>query len=445
MWTRFRCQPFFVVVAAFCCATASVSAVGPASGVERFYIGTYAGAIYQSTLTLGPGTFGPVSSAAATGDPSFVALSPNRQFLYAVNESAAMVVAFSVNPTNGNLTLINQQSSNGSGPAHVVVDSLGKNVLVANYGGGSVTVFPIQASGALGGFTAHVQHPGTSPHAHCTTLDASNHFAFVCDLGLDQIRGYVFDAQAGTLTTNNSLITSVAAGSGPRHLAFDPQYKRAYLICETSSTIIGFNYNPTNGLLTSFQTVSTLLPGGYTGANTTAEIAVHPSGRFVYGSNRGKNSIAVFTVNPADGTLTPVQQQATGATPRNFAIDPSGAFCIVAGQTSGDIRLYSINPQNGQLADTGARLAVSSPVCILPFLVQPPQPFLLARPTQTNTLTLSISNSLDFLTYQLYGASSLSPGNAWDLIMTGTRGQTNFVITNSQSQEFIRAGVGTNF
>lgn len=445
MWTRFRSGPFFIAAAAFSWALCSAASAGPAPGVERFYIGTYAGAIYQSTLTLSPGTFGPVNSAAVTGNPSFVATSPNRQFLYAVNEYADMVVAFSVNPTNGNLTLINQKSSNGSGPAHVVVDSLGKNVFVANYGGGSVTVFPIQANGALGDATAHIQHPGATPHAHCTTLDASNHFAFVCDLGLDQIRGYVFDAQAGTLTTNNSLITSVAAGSGPRHLTFDPQYKRAYLICETSSSIIGFNYNPTNGILTSFQTVSTLLPGGYTGANTAAEIAVHPSGKFVYGSNRGKNTIAVFTLNPADGTLTPVQQQATGATPRNFAIDPSGAFCIVAGQTSGDIRLYSINPQSGLLTDTGARLTVSSPVCIFPFLIQPPQPFIAARPTQTNTFSLSISNSLDFLTYQLYRASSLSPGSVWDLMITGTRGQTNFVITNSQTQEFIRAKVGADF
>src|SRR5439155_10530599 len=152
-----------------------------------------------------------------------------------------------------------------------------------------------------------------------------------------------FNPVAGTLTTNTTLITPVPAGSGPRHLTFEPQYRRAYLICETASTVIGYNYDSTNGVLTPFQSVSTLLPGGFTGANTAAEIAVHPSGKFVYASNRGKNSIAVFTVNPADGALTPVQQQATGATPRNFAIDPSGAFCIVAGQTSGDIRLYSIN------------------------------------------------------------------------------------------------------
>ena len=154
-------------------------------------------------------------------------------------------------------------------------------------------------------------------------------------------------------------------------MTFDPQCKRAYVICETSSTIIGFNYNPTNGTLSAFQTVSTL-PAGFSGANTTAEIAVHPSGKFVYGSNRGYNSIVVFTVNPTDGTLTQVQQQATGTTPRNFAIDPTGAFCIVANQDSNNVLLYSIHPQTGLLTATGQSLAVSKPVCILPLIIDPP-------------------------------------------------------------------------
>jgi 6-phosphogluconolactonase len=445
MLTRFGPKQFVVLGIVLCRAELFAPAAAPAPGLERFYIGTYAGAIYQSSLELGTPAFGVTNVAAVTGSPSFIAMTPNRQFLYAVNEGAGMVVAFSVNLTNGVLTFLNQQSSNGSGPAHVVVDGSGKNVLVANYGGGSVTVFPIQANGQLGAATAHVQHPGASPHAHCTTLDASNHFAFVCDLGLDQIRRYVFDPMAGTLATNTTLITQVPAGAGPRHMTFDPQYKRAYLICETSSTIIGFSYDPTNGALNSFQTVSTLLPGGYTGANTTAEIAVHPSGKFLYGSNRGKNSIAVFTVSPANGILTPVQQQSTGATPRHFAIDPTGAFCIVAGQTSGDIRLYSINPLSGQLTDTGKALAVASPVCILPFILQPPQPVIAARTTGTNTLELSISNSLEILTYQLYETPSLSSASAWNLLTTGTRGQTNFVLTNSLPQEFLRAGVLTNY
>jgi len=445
MSSCFRVKQFLLLAIVLSGLKIFAAGDSPAHGLARFYIGTYAGAIYQSSLNLGPGSFGAISTAATTGDPSFVAMTPNRKFFYAVNESAGMVVAFSVNPTNGILTFLNQQSSNGSGPAHVVVDRSGKNVLVANYGGGSVTVFPIQANGQLGTATAHVQHPGASPHAHCTTLDASNHFAFVCDLGLDQVRSYIFNSALGTLTTNTALITSVPAGSGPRHLSFDPQYKRAYLICETSSTIVGFNYDPTNGVLTSFQTVSTLLPNGFTGINTTAEIAVHPSGKFVYGSNRGKNTIAVFTVNSADGTLTAVQQQPTGATPRNFAIDPTGTFCIVAGQASGDVRLYSIDPQTGQLTDTGQKLSVSSPVCILPFILQPPQPVIALHPAPSAMLELGIGNSFDLFTYQLYHTSILSPAPDWTLLFTGARGQTNFALPNSMRQEFFRVGVFTNY
>src|SRR5438874_235492 len=170
MMRRFPLKLFLTTVV--CCVGGEFeSQAAPAPGLERFYVGSYSGAIYQSSLNLGTGSFGAITSAVATANPSGVALTPNRKFLYAVNEFADFVVAFSVNATNGALTFLNQQPSNGSGPAHVVVDSSGRNVLVANYGGGSVTVFPILANGQLGAATAHVQHPGTSPHAHCTTLD----------------------------------------------------------------------------------------------------------------------------------------------------------------------------------------------------------------------------------------------------------------------------------
>jgi 6-phosphogluconolactonase len=374
-----------------------------------------------------------------------LALTPDRRFLYAVNEGGGTVGAFSVNPTNGVLKLLNQRSSNGGSPAHVVVDPSGRNVIVANYGGGSVTVFPILTNGQLGVATAHVQHPGTGPLAHCTALDASNHFAFVCDKGLDQVRSYIFDPVAGTLVTNNPPFVSVTRGSGPRHMTFDPQYKRAYVICELSSTIVGFNYDATNGVLTAFQTVSTLPPGGTNVVNTTAEIAVHPSGKFVYGSNRGKNTIAVFSVNADDGTLTPVQQQPTGRTPRNFAIDPTGAFCIVAGQDSNDIRLYTIDPESGQLTDTGKKLSVPMPVCIVPFILQPPQPVLTTRAAGKDIFELGIGNSLDLLTYQLYQATALFPTASWSLLATGVRGQTNFLLTNTLPLEFFQIGVLTNF
>ncbi len=430
------------LVIVLCGLDTGAPAASPAPGLERFFIGTYSGAIYRSSLNLA-GTLGPAGTAISTGDPSFLALTPDRKFLYAVNEGAGAVVAFSVNPTNGNLAILNQMPSNGSSPAYIAVDRSGKNVIVANYGGGSVTVFPIQTNGRLAAATSHIQHPGTSPHPHCVTMDASNHFAFVCDKGLDQIRSYILDPVAGTLTTNATLITPVAAGSGPRHMAFEPQYQRAYVICETSSTVIGFNYDATNGLLASFQTISTLPPAGFTG-NTGAEIAVHPSGKFVYASNRGYNTIVVYSVSPEDGHLTQVQQQTTGTTPRNFAVDPTGAYCMAAGQDSSDIRLYSINLQNGQLKDTGKRLSVSAPVCIVPFILQPPQPVLNVFLNPTNDLELTVGNALNLLTYQLYQTPALSSG-VWNLFMTGAPGQTNFLVTNNLVSGFFQVGVLTNY
>ena len=422
------------------------SPAAPTPGLERFYIGTYTGSgsvgIYQSGLNLGTGAFGATNLAATSSNPSFVALTPNRKFLYAVDENGAAVRAFSVNPTNGALTFLNSQPSNGGSPAHVVVDNTGKQVIVANYGGGSITMFPIQANGSLGAQNAHFQHP-SGALAHCTTIDSSNRYAFVCDKGLSQVRCYVLDAAAGTLVTNTALITQMTAGCGTRHMAFDPQFKRAYVICELNSTIVGFDFNPTNGVLTPFSTNSTL-PAGFGGANTTAEIAVHPTGKFVYGSNRGHNSIVVFTVNPADGKLTLAQHQSTGTTPRSFAIDPAGAFCIVANQDSNNILLYSINPQTGQLTATGQSLSVSRPVCVVPFIIQPPQPVLIPQPA-TNAMQVSVSNSLDLLTYQIYQRAGLSAEMNWSLLTTGSRGQTNFMLSNALAQAFFRAGVLTNF
>ena len=276
-------------------------------------------------------------------------------------------------------------------------------------------------------------------------LDGNNHFAFVVDLGLDQVRCFAFDSSAGTLTTNVNFITSVPAGSGPRHMTFDPTFQRAYLICQNSSTIIGFNYDSTNGSLAPFQTNSTLPTGGFSG-NTTAEIVVHPSGKFLYGSNRGYNSVVVYQINPSDGKFTLVQQQATGTTPRNFAIDPTGAYCIVADQDSSDIRLYSIDPSSGMLTYKNQIItSVSSPVCIVPFILQPPQPVLSILFTPSNNVSLNIANSSSFFTYQLYESSSLSATTVWNLAATGTPGQTNFLRTNSLAQGVFQVGVLTNY
>jgi 6-phosphogluconolactonase len=420
----------------------------PAAGLERLYLGTYttgsSRGIYQASLDLANGAVGPTNLAGATTDPSFLALHPTGNSLYAVNESGGAVVAFSVNRATGGLTQLNQQSSNGGSPCHVVVDNAGSNVLVANYSGGSVTVFPIKAGGSLGAASSHIQHPGSSPHAHCISLDASNQFALVCDLGLSRVYSYHFNSALGTLTTNSVPWTAVPAGAGPRHLAFDPSYRHAYVICEYGSTIIGFNYNVTNGTLSPFQTNSSL-PSGWSGQNSAAEIAVHPSGRFLYGSNRGYNSVAVFGIDSLTGRLTPVQQQPVGQTPRHFAIDPSGGYCLVACQDANCVQVYTIDPGTGGLTATVQTLRVSLPVCVLPLLSRPPQPVLEFERAPANTLKLDVGNSLTSLTYQMYAAASLGPAVNWTLVATGQRGQTNFTLTNASSAEFFRVSVLTNY
>ena len=423
-------------------------AAAPGAGLERLFIGTYTSGssrgIYQSSLDLANGGIGTTNLAAAATDPSFLALHPTGNFLYAVNESGGAVVAFSVNRATGGLTKLNQQPSNGGAPCHVVVDSAGSNVLVANYSGGSVTVFPVQANGSLGAASSHIQHPGASPHAHCISLDASNQFALVCDLGLDRVFSYRFNSALGTLTANSVPWTTVPTVAGPRHLAFDPHYRRAYVICELNSTIIGFNYDATNGTLSPFQTNSSL-PGGWSGQNAAAEIAVHPSGRFLYGSNRGYNSVAAFAIDSLTGGLTPVQQQSVGQTPRHFALDPSGGYCLVACQDANSIEVYTIDPGNGRLTATERTLKVSLPVCILPLLTQPPQPVLQFQRAPANTLELDVGNSLSSLTYRIYRAALLGPVVNWTLATTGQPGQTNFTFTNASSAEFFRASVFTNY
>ena len=324
------------------------------------------------------------------------------------------------------------------------MDRSGSNVLVANYNGpganngGTVSVFPIQTDGALGAATALIQDPGIS-HAHCIAIDGSNHFVFVVDLGLDQIRCFVFDPAAGTLTTNTTLITHTPAGSGPRHMTFDPQYQRAYVICQNSSAIIGFNFDSTNGILTPFQTNNP-------GAGVAAEIAMHPSGKFLYGSYRGDNSIVAYTINPTNGVFTQVQHLTTDATPRHFAIDPTGAFCIVAAQDGGTIKLYSINQQTGLLTYANKVInTVASPVCILPFILRPPQPVITIGSSSSNTLAINLTNTMGLFTYQLYETPALSSGVNWNLLAVGSPGQANFTVTNTLSAEFFRAGALTNY
>jgi 6-phosphogluconolactonase len=354
------------------------------AGTTHVYIGTYTGGsksegIYLLNLDLATGALTKAGATAGVDNPSFLAIHPTRKFLYAVCEVSEVdgkkgggVSALAIDPKSGGLTLLNQQSSVGSGPCHLVVDKTGKNALVANYGGGSCCVLPIGDDGKLGEVSSFIQHKGTSvdkgrqeaPHAHSINLDLANRFAFCADLGLDEVLVYRFDADKHTLAPNDPPFAPVAPGSGPRHFAFHPGGKYAYVINEMKLTVTAFAYDASKGVLKELQTISTVPEGIKTDGFSTAEVQVHPSGKFLYGSNRGHDSIAMFSIDQATGKLTALGQQPTGGkTPRNFGIDPSGAFLLAENQDSGTIVVLSIDPKSGKLAPTGHKIEVPMPVC----------------------------------------------------------------------------------
>ena len=342
------------------------------------YIGTYtrtsSKGIYAWRLQPATGKLTPLGLAAETSNPTFLAVAPNQRFLYAANEDKAGTIgAFAIDAANGQLKLLNSVPSRGSGPCHVAVDPSGKWVFAANYNSGSVAVFPVRADGSLGEATGFVQHAGSSvnaqrqsgPHAHSANLSPDGRWLFVADLGLDQILTYRLDAVKGTLSPGDPPFTKIAPGSGPRHMAFGKDGRFAYAISEMLATVTVFRYNSARGTLEELQTAP-VTPEGYTGPKSSAEIAVDPAGKFLYASNRGDSTIAVFRIDGDKGTLTLVERVSTqGKTPRNFAIDPSGAFLFAANQDSGNVVEFKIDPATGRLTPTGSVLELASPVCIV--------------------------------------------------------------------------------
>jgi 6-phosphogluconolactonase len=323
-------------------------------------------------------TLAPLGLAAVSASPSFLELDLGRRLLFAVNETdtfdgkaTGAVSAFAIDPA-GKLTLINQRPSMGTLPCHLVLDKDGRNLLVANYGSGSVAVLPVAMDGRLGSATAVVQHTGRSvnpdrqkgPHGHGVTLDAANHFAFVCDLGLDKVLAYRFDAAGGKLTPHSPAFAAVKPGSGPRHMVFRPDGRFAYVLGELDSTITVFAYDAGAGALTELQRISTL-PESYDGPNTAAEIAVHPSGKFVYASNRGHDSVVLFAIEADKGTLAFVEEQGTGGkTPRHFGFEPSGKHLCIANQGSDSLLACRVDAGNGRLKPSGVFASAPTPVCV---------------------------------------------------------------------------------
>jgi len=353
------------------------------------YVGTYTNktaskGIYVYNFDPGTGKLSPLGVASESEDPSFLAAHPSGKYLYAVNEidhfgaqKSGAASAFAIDQKTGKLTLLNQAATRGAGPCHISLDKSGKFALVANYDGGSVATFPVNADGTLGEAADFIEHHGSSvdkerqgaPHAHWIGTSPDNRFALAADLGLDEILIYRFNATKGTLAPNDPAFAKLNPGSGPRHLAFHPNGKFAYVLTEMEDSVTAFAYKASNGSLSPLQTVSALstLRKDYKGPKEAAEIAVHPSGKFLYASNRaGIDTISAFSIDPAKGTLQLKNEYPTmGKTPRNFAIDPTGKFLLAANQESNNIVTFRIDSTTGVLSPTGDVVEVPAPVCIV--------------------------------------------------------------------------------
>jgi 6-phosphogluconolactonase len=344
------------------------------------YFGTYTGGesssegIYASRLDMQTGTLEEPFLVAETGNPSFLEIHPSGKFLYAVSEAwgSGGLIAYLIDDETGDLIFLNRQTSQGRGPCHLSLDHQGKNLLVANYSSGSAGVTPLQRDGLLSKPTGFAQHTGSSinpdrqkePHAHSINVSPDDRFAFVADLGIDKIMIYELDIIKGTISPNEPAFVQLEPGAGPRHFSFHPNGQYAYVINELNGTMTAFSYNMEKGALSSIQTISTL-PENFTAYNKCAEVRVHPSGKFLYGSNRGHNSIVCYRINPSTGLLSFTGFTMEGIdTPRNFNIDPTGTYCLVANQGNNTVNVFKVNQKNGNLTPTGSVVKIDKPVCV---------------------------------------------------------------------------------
>ena len=322
------------------------------------------------------GTLTPPELILETPDPAIFVIHPDEKHLYACNTGTpGGVSAYAIDRATGALTLVNFKESKGRGPSHLSLDRTGRYVLDANYGGGHVDVLALAADGRLGEQTAFVQHRGSSvhpqrqtkPYAHCIKVDPTNRFALAADLGTDHVVVYRFDAASGTLTPNDPPFAAVTPGSGPRHLTWHPNGRWLYVVEEIANSVTAFSWDGAKGTLTEFQTIPTL-PADFTGTNTAAEITVHANGRFLYASNRGHNSIAVYAIEEGTGRLTLRQHiSSQGKTPRYFAFDPTNRWLIATNQDSANAAIFRVDEKTGELTLQGVQTTLPKP-CGLAFL-----------------------------------------------------------------------------
>jgi len=313
--------------------------------------------------------------AAASTDPSWLEIHPNGKFAYAANESGnqSMITAFSIDATKAKLTQLNQLPALGQDPCHLSFDRTGKYLFAANYSSGNIAVFPILPDGRIGEHTAVVKNAGNlgpnkerqeAPHAHWVHVSPDNKYVFAADLGLDAILSYKFDATKGTLLPNDPPMAKLNPGAGPRHVAFSPNGKYVYVVSELNSTVTAFQYDPAKGTLSQFQILTTLAQD-FSGRNDTAEITAHSNGKWLFASNRGRDTITVFSISPADGSLTSLGEFPTGGKePRHFAIDPTGQYVLAENQNSNSIAVLKIDPATGALKEVSHVNDIPSPVCL---------------------------------------------------------------------------------
>lgn len=373
---------FALLLAPFVFSLADGPVAKPAASHKYLvFVGTYttkteSKGIYAYEFDSDTGELTPKGVAAETPDPSWVSVHPSGKFLYAANEAgkASTVSAFAIDAKNGKLTLLNQLPSFGEDPCYLSFDRTGKYVLVANYSSGTIAAFPILADGRLGEHTVTLKDQGATgpdkkrqegPHAHWIEVSNDNRFAFVADLGLDAILSYRFDASKGSLTPNKPFfLRPLTAGAGPRHATFSPGGGHFYVLSEINSTVTAFAYAPDHGVFGDLGGVP-MLPAGFEGRNDAAEIVIHQSGKWLFASNRGHDSIAVFSIDPANGKLAAAGGFPTGGRePRHFAIDPTGKYLLAENQFSNNIVEFRVDPATGKLTATGEVVHVPSPVCV---------------------------------------------------------------------------------
>jgi len=333
--------------------------------------------VHLFQLNLKDGSLKKMSAVDGLKNPSFIKIHPSGRYLYTVNEVSTFdgkrsggVTAFALDVQGGKLTRLNQQPSGDTGPCHLTVDATGKYVLVAHYGGGSTSVLPIKDDGSIGAVVSQIKHKGSSitprqkaPHAHAIHVGPNNKFAFAPDLGIDKVLVFKFNEKTGQIQETKFGGANVDPGSGPRHFGFHPNGKYAYVINEIKQTVTAFAYRAKRGKLRTLQTISTV-PGPIKG-NSTAEILVHPNGKFLYGSNRGHNTIAIFRIDEKNGKLTALgHEPIRGEIPRNFGIDPTGQFLLAAGQSSNNVNVFRIDQESGKLKFTGNTIDIAQPVCV---------------------------------------------------------------------------------